>query len=167
MKFIDWLKKNYLIAILFIITVLVLAIKINIFIKDNQTNNLKTSNNEIKRENETKTLISPSPTVTKEILYEGKTKEEILQMEPEKQFEFVTNLSQEEIEELDMMPNYDFSEFLPEKKETFIAESFSYKDRVLTVTGLIDDKEKMLKEINGWLFYETGNNSKTIKIIWK
>jgi hypothetical protein len=165
MKFINWLKKNYLIAILFIITVLILGIKIVINYK--QANSLETSNNEIKKENKTETLVSPIPTITKEILYEGKTKEEILQMEPEAQFEFVTNLSQPEIEELDMMPNYDFSEFLPEKKETFIAESFSYEDRILTVTGLIDDKEKILKDINSWLFYETGNNSKTIKIIWK
>ena len=88
-------------------------------------------------------------------------------MEPEEGYDFITKLSREEIEKLDMMPNYDFSDSLPEKKETFIAEKYDPIKRELIIKPLIDDKEKIIYTVENWLFYETGNNPKTIKIIWK
>jgi len=155
MKIFSWLKNNLLILILVVIVVLLAIVKIN-------------SN---RHENKNINLISPTPTVKLTPIIEqkigDKTREEILQLEPEERYEFITNLNTNEAEKLDMMSNYDFSDFLPYKGKTFVAENYLNNDRTLTVTGLIEDKEKMLDEINGWLFYEMGNNPRTIKIIWK
>lgn len=115
--------------------------------------------------------IIPTPTeilkIKTEVKYNGKTKEEILKMEPEEDDSFITELSREEVEELNIMPDYDFSDFLPEKKETFIAEKYDPIKRELIIQPLVVDKEKIINEMENWLFYETGNNPKTIKIIWK
>lgn len=140
MKFIDWAKKNYLIIILFIIVVLILVIKINNNIK---TNNSPTSSTTTKLEQ--KKIKSPTSTTINKTLYNNKTKEEILQMEPEKRYEFVTNLNQEELEELDMMPNYDFSIFLPYEGKDFVVEKFDKTNNQLIVTPLIDDQDKIKK----------------------
>lgn len=168
MKIIEWSKKNYLIVILFIVSIWVLMIKININIKDNKINDTQiiTPAIENKLEDKTNDLISPTPTIINDNEFGNKTKEEILQMDPENRYDFITDLSREEVERLDMMPNYDFSDFLPYKGKTFIAEKYSSQERTLTVSKLTDNKEKSLIEINNWLFYENGNNPKTIKIIW-
>ena len=65
-------------------------------------------------------LISPTTTIIKQNIFGGKTKEDILKMETEEMDIFVSNLNREEIEELDLTPDYNFSDFLPEKKDTFI-----------------------------------------------
>lgn len=160
MKFIDWAKKNYLIIILFIIVVLILTIKIN--------NNIKTdspptpSATRLEQQN----LRSPIPTTINKILYNNKTKEEILQMESEEKNEFITKLSREKVEELDMMPNYDFSVFLPYEGKDFVVEKFDKTNNQLIVTPLIDDQDKIKNEVESWLFYENGNNPGKITIIF-
>jgi len=111
-------------------------------------------------------LVSPTPIINNLKLFGGKTKEEILQMEPEEGYDFITKLSREEVEELDMMPNYDFSGFLPYLNDNFIVEKFDYQNKKLTVKPLIEDKNKIKEEVNGWLFYENGNNPSKIEIIW-
>lgn len=163
MKLINWLKKNYLIAILFVVVVWILAIKIIIRIKENQTNSIS---QEINNQNKKGDLISPTPEITTKTLYGNKTKEEILQMETEKRDLFVSELSREEIEELDMTPDYDFSSFLPYTNKNFIVEKFDYQNKKLIIKPLIEDKNKITEEVNSWLFYETGNNPKKIEIIW-
>ncbi len=163
-KIIEWSKKNYLIIILFIVAVLMWWLKIKTNNQNSDINdNLSTITPVIN--NKTDDFISVKPIIN-ERKYNGKTKEEIVNFEIEEKDLFVSNLTREEIEELDMTPNYDFSDFLPKKKETFIAEKYSSEERILTVKGLIEDKDKILEEINYWLFYETGNNPRTIKIIW-
>lgn len=165
MRIIDWSKKNYLIIILFIVAVLMWWLKIK---TNNQNSDINSNISTITPiiDNKTDDFISVKPTVSDKKIFGNKTKEEILQLEAEEKYEFITKLSREEVEELDMMPNYDFSDFLPKRKETFIAEKYSSKERILTVKGLIEDKNKILEEVNSWLFYETGNNPRTIKIIW-
>lgn len=164
---INWLKKNYLIAILFLITVFILVIKINTRIKDNQINNLPTIlDNKDKAENKKEILISPTPTIINKTTFRNKTRNEILEMKPEDRYEFITSLNREEVEQLDMMPNYDFSDFLPFTSENFIVEKFDYQNKKLTVKPLIEDKIKIKKEFDNWLFYSNGNNPKKIEIIW-
>lgn len=164
---INWLKKNYLIAILFLITVFILVIKINTRIKDNQINNLPTIlDNKDKAENKKEILISPTPTIINKTTFRNKTRNEILEMKPEDRYEFITSLNREEVEQLDMMPNYDFSDFLPFTSENFIVEKFDYQNKKLTVKPLIEDKIKIKKEVDNWLFYSNGNNPKKIEIIW-
>lgn len=167
MKFIEWSKKNYLIIILIIIVIWILAVKINIYIKNIKTSNLPTTPI-VETEPETKidSLISPIPTIINETTYGNKTKEEILQMELEERDDFVTELSREEVEELDMMPSYDFSDFLPYETSNFKVEKFDYINKKITVKPLIVDKNLIKQEIDEWLFYETGNNPKKIEIIW-
>lgn len=168
MKFIAWSKKNYLIIVLFIIVVWILVMKINIRIKDNKISNLPTittiieNNPEILIDN----LVSPTPTIVSRNIFGNKTREEILKMEGEERDDFITQLSREEVEELDMMPNYDFSEFLPYTSQNFIVEKFDYQNKKLTVKPLIEDKTIIKDEVDGWLFYENGNNPKKIEIIW-
>lgn len=114
-------------------------------------------------------LISPTIVnlpINKEKTYKGKTKEEILQMEPEIKYEFIAQLSREEVEGLDMMPNYDFSDLLPYKDQNFIVEKFDYENKKLTVKPLIEDKNQIREEVESWLFYSNGNNPKKIEIIW-
>ncbi len=164
---INWLKKNYLIAVLFLITVFILVIKINTRIKDNQINNLPTIlDNKDKAENKKEILISPTPTIINKTTFRNKTRNEILEMKPEDRYEFITSLNREEVEQLDMMPNYDFSDFLPFTSENFIVEKFDYQNKKLTVKPLIEDKIKIKKEVDNWLFYSNGNNPKKIEIIW-
>ncbi len=168
MQLINWMKKNYLIVILFIIVVLILTVKITIQIKDNKNSNLSkiTPTVETKPENIINNLISPTPTVIYNITFGNKTREEILEMEEEDRYDFITKLSREEAEELDMMPNYDFSDFLPYISTNFIIEEFDYQNKKLTVRSIIDDKNKVKEEVNSWLFYSTGNNPRKIEIIW-
>lgn len=162
MKFIDWLKKNYLIAVLFIVAILILIIKINIRIKENNEVVSDLNTEDIKTN-----LITPQPTeVIKQTLYNNKTKEEIIKMDPEERYEFTTELNRDELEELNMMPNYDFSDFLPFSTNNFIAQKFDYQNKKLTVKPLIEDKDKIREEVNSWLFYENGNNPRKIEIIW-
>lgn len=161
MKFINWAKKNYLIIILLTIVIWILSVKINIYFKNDTTTPI------IKPE----TTITPVPTViVTEIInkkiFGGKTKEEILQIEPEDRDDFITELSRSEVEELDMMPNYDFSQFLPYESENFIVEKFDYQNKKLTVKPLIEDKNKIKEEVDSWLFYSNGNNPRKIEIIW-
>lgn len=163
MKFIEWSKKNYLIVILFILAVLVLAIKINIRIKEDKISSLPTKPIPEKVINN---LISPTPIIIKKNTYGNKTREEILEMDGEDRDDFITQLSREEVEELDMMPNYDFSDFLPYKDQNFIIEKFDHKNKKLTVKPLIQDKTKIKEEVSDWLFYSNGNNPKKIEIIW-
>ncbi len=171
MKIINWMKKNYLIVVLFIITVWILIVKINIKIQNNKNGNLPAIT-PIKVEpiptnkNQIDLLVSPTPTIINIDTYGNKSKEEILRMEPEERYDFISELSREEIEELDMMPNYDFSNFLPYTNKDFIVEKFDYQNKKLTVKPLIDDKNKIKEEVNAWLFYENGNNPKKIEIIW-
>jgi len=165
MKLIEWSKKNYLIIILFLVTVLVLSIKIKTRIQDSNTDKNLPKITPIV-ENKINNLVSPTPIINNLKLFGGKTKEEILQMEPEEGYDFITKLSREEVEELDMMPNYDFSGFLPYLNDNFIVEKFDYQNKKLTVKPLIEDKNKIKEEVNGWLFYENGNNPSKIEIIW-
>lgn len=162
MKIIDWLKKNYLIAILFIAVIVILLIKINIRTKENNEVVSDLNTEDIKTN-----LITPQPTeVIKQTLYNNKTKEEILEMEIEERDKFVSELSRDEIEELDMTPDYDFSDFLPFSTNNFIVQKFDYQNKKLTVKPLIEDKDKIREEVNSWLFYENGNNPRKIEIIW-
>ncbi len=162
MKIIDWLKKNYLIAILFIAVIVILLIKINIRTKENNEVVSDLNTEDIKTN-----LITPQPTeVIKQTLYNNKTKEEILEMEIEERDKFVSELSRDEIEELDMTPDYDFSDFLPFSTNNFIVQKFDYQNKKLTVKPLIKDKDKIREEVNSWLFYENGNNPRKIEIIW-
>lgn len=162
MKIIDWLKKNYLIAILFIAVIVILLIKINIRTKENNEVVSDINTEDIKTN-----LITPQPTeVIKQTLYNNKTKEEILEMEIEERDKFVSELSRDEIEELDMTPDYDFSDFLPFSTNNFIVQKFDYQNKKLTVKPLIKDKDKIREEVNSWLFYENGNNPRKIEIIW-
>ena len=162
MKIIDWLKKNYLIAILFIAVIVILLIKINIRTKENNEVVSDLNTEDIKNN-----LITPQPTeVIKQTLYNNKTKEEILEMEIEERDKFVSELSRDEIEELDMTPDYDFSDFLPFSTNNFIVQKFDYQNKKLTVKPLIKDKDKIREEVNSWLFYENGNNPRKIEIIW-
>ena len=162
MKIIDWLKKNYLIAILFIAVIVILLIKINIRTKENNEVVSDLNTEDIKTN-----LITPQPTeVIKQTLYNNKTKEEILEMEIEERDNFVSELSRDKIEELDMTPDYDFSDFLPFSTNNFIVQKFDYQNKKLTVKPLIKDKDKIREEVNSWLFYENGNNPRKIEIIW-
>lgn len=162
MKIIDWLKKNYLIAILFIAVIVILLIKINIRTKENNEVVSDLNTEDIKTN-----LITPQPTeVIKQTLYNNKTKEEILEMEIEERDKFVSELSRDEVEELDMTPDYDFSDFLPFSTNNFIVQKFDYQNKKLTVKPLIKDKDKIREEVNSWLFYENGNNPRKIEIIW-
>ena len=162
MKIIDWLKKNYLIAILFIAVIVILLIKINIRTKENNEVVSDLNTEDIKTN-----LITPQPTeVIKQTLYNNKTKEEILEMEMEERDKFVSEFSRDEIEELDMTPDYDFSDFLPFSTNNFIVQKFDYQNKKLTVKPLIKDKDKIREEVNSWLFYENGNNPRKIEIIW-
>ena len=162
MKIIDWLKKNYLIAILFIAVIVILLIKINIRTKENNEVVSDLNTEDIKTN-----LITPQPTeVIKQTLYNNKTKEEILEMEIEERDNFVSELSRDEVEELDMTPDYDFSDFLPFSTNNFIVQKFDYQNKKLTVKPLIKDKDKIREEVNSWLFYENGNNPRKIEIIW-
>lgn len=165
MKFIEWSKKNYLIIILFIIVVWILAIKINIYMKDNKTSNLPITSSV---ENKPEILIdnSPTPTIVGRNIFGNKTREEILQMDPEDRESFISDLSREENEELDMMPNYPLLDFLPYISQNFIVEKYDRENKKLTVKPLIDDKAKIKFKVEDWLFYETGNNPKKIEIIW-
>lgn len=161
MKLNNWIKKYFLLLYLLIVVILLTMIKINLKPNEQIKNNVSVIN------------ISPIPTIIKkntpilEKKYGNKTKEEILQMEEGDGYSFVANLSREDIEELDMMSNYNFSDFLPYKGETFIAEKFLYEDKKLFIKPLIIDKEKIKKEIGDWLFYVTGNNPTKIEIIWQ
>jgi hypothetical protein len=168
MKFIEWFKKSYLIVILFVVVLGILVIKININIKDNKTSEIPTITPYIenKIDNKTDNLSIPTPTITSSAVFGNKTRQEILQMDPEKRDDFITNLSQEENEELDMMPNYDFSDFLPITKQDFIVEKFDYQNKKITVKPLIQDITILKTEVDDWLYYETGNNPKKIEIIW-
>ena len=87
-------------------------------------------------------------------------------MEIEERDKFVSELSRDEIEELDMTPDYDFSDFLPFSTNNFIVQKFDYQNKKLTVKPLIKDKDKIREEVNSWLFYENGNNPRKIEIIW-
>lgn len=173
MELIKWLKNNFLVVILFIVAVWILIIKININKENNKISNFPTITPiiENKIENKTDNLISPTPTTTNlttsdKKTFGNKTKEEILEMESEERDYFISDLSREEIEELDMTPDYDFSDFLPFSSENFIVEKFDYKNKKLTVKPLIDDKNKIKIEVESWLFYENGNNPRKIEIIW-
>lgn len=106
MKFIAWLKKNYLIAVLFVIAVWILIIKINIKIKDNKTIDIQTITPVV--ENKLDILISPTPTIISKKTFGNKTKEEIMQMGDDEKYDFIMKLSQEELEELDIVKNNDF-----------------------------------------------------------
>lgn len=155
MKIINWLKRNLLLIILVFIVILLSLIKLR-------------ANKQVAEI--TKPVI-PTPTEIlrpeTEVKYNNKTKKEILEMDPEEGYDFITELDKNEVEKLDMMPNYDFSDFLPERKTTFVAEKYDPVKRELIVQPLITNKTEITDEVKNWLFYETGNNPKTIKIIWK
>jgi len=154
MKIINWLKRNLLLIILVFIVILLSLIKLR-------------ANKQVAEI--TKPVI-PTPTEIlrpeTEVKYNNKTKKEILEMDPEEGYDFITELDKNEVEKLDMMPNYDFSDFLPERKTTFVAEKYDPVKRELIVQPLITNKTEITDEVKNWLFYETGNNTKTIKIIW-
>ncbi len=166
MKFINWIIKNYLIVILFIVAILILIIKINIRIKENNEVLINSKTEDIKTNLIKPSIISQPTEVIKQTLYNNKTKEEIIKMDPEERYTFIGNLSRDEAEELDMMTDYDFSDFLPFSTNNFIAQKFDYQNKKLTVKPLIEDKDKIKEEVNSWLFYENGNNPRKIEIIW-
>ena len=154
MKIIGWIKNNLMIVVLIILVLLLVIIKLSTGRQDEVLQNNKN--------------VLPTPTITNIVkLYNNKTKEEILQMETEERDSFVSELSREEIEELDMTPDYDFSDFLPYINPDFVVEKYDKKNKTITVKPLMEDKEKLKQRVDSWLFYETGNNPRNIKIIWQ
>ncbi len=154
MKLIEWIKNNLMIVILVVLVLLLVIIKLSTGRQDDVSQNNKN--------------VLPTPTVVRTAkLYNNKTKGEILQMETEERDLFVGELSRQEIEELDMTPDYDFSDFLPYKNPDFIVEKYDKENKTITVKPLMEDKEKLKERVNSWLFYETGNNPRNIKIVWQ
>ena len=166
MKFINWIIKNYLIVILFIVAILILIIKINIRIKENNEVLINSKTEDIKTNLIKPSIISQPTEVIKQTLYNNKTKEEIIKMDPEERYTFIGNLSRDEAEELDMMADYNFSSSLPYKDQNFVIEKFDYESKKLTVKPLMEDKNRIKKEVDSWLFWSAGNNPRKIDIIW-
>lgn len=157
---INWLKKNWIIGLLFIVVVFILIIKFKTYNDVNQENNIQINKTQvipIITINSTATVISEN---NKKIIG-GLTIDQINELKMEEYDIFIDGLSEEEY---NLLPptKYPIWEYIGYELETF--NILSFENNQLKVKSKIEDKVKSKNEFDKWLnsFVEPIN----FDIIW-
>lgn len=143
---INWLKKNWIIGLLFIVVVFILIIKYKISNSVDQENNIQVNNTQVTP------IVTVNPITTlipdNDKTVGGLTVDQINELRMEEYDLFVDGLSEEEYNSLPPT-RYPIEEYIDYENSTF--KILSFENNQLKVRSKIENKVESENELNKWL----------------